>query len=220
MIALAYGATFQSGTAPLPSSFVMWLTFAKQVLAQLHLFRETWLAVWRRLGWASRGRTEFVERYVISTRCAYFLVLRWVPRGPERGVSDPDRKWHPTAEFFPSFAVLFSLQGNWEKVGPAALHRQTGISAKPRPGTGGGRQLEAPVRGVGSVGQAARRGSLRDGPRSMRSAGRRRYASFPLARKRAPTLHMHTPAESAQCTHARPCTLRVHMCSLWRFGLV
>ena len=25
-------------------------------------------------------------------------------------------------------------------------------------------------------------------------------ASFPLARKSVPTLHMHTPAESAQCT--------------------
>ena len=33
-------------------------------------------------------------------------------------------------------------------------------------------------------------------------------APFTLARKSVPTLHMHTPTESAQCTHARPCTLR------------
>ena len=31
---------------------------------------------------------------------------------------------------------------------------------------------------------------------------------FPLREKVWPTLHMHTPAESPQCTHARPCTLR------------
>ena len=40
--------------APLASSFVMLLTFTKQVLAQLHLFRRPdWLR--RRPGWASRG---------------------------------------------------------------------------------------------------------------------------------------------------------------------
>ena len=35
------------------------------------------------------GAPDFVERHVISTWGACSLVLRWVPRGPERGVSDP-----------------------------------------------------------------------------------------------------------------------------------
>ena len=81
-------------------------------MAQLHLYRRPgWL--WRRPGWASRGAPEFVECHVISTWCAYFLVLRWVPRGPERGVSDPTGIGIPLRSF--SFLrSLFSLQGNWE----------------------------------------------------------------------------------------------------------
>ena len=81
-------------------------------MAQLHLFkRPGWLR--RRPGLASRGAPEFVECHVISTWCAYFLVLRWVPRGSERGVSDPTGIGIPLRSF--SFLrSLFSLQGNWE----------------------------------------------------------------------------------------------------------
>ena len=59
------------------------------------------------------GAPEFVECHVISTRCAYFLVLWWVPRGPERGVSVPTGSSIPLRSF--SFLrSLFSLQENWE----------------------------------------------------------------------------------------------------------
>ena len=59
------------------------------------------------------GAPEFVKRYVTSTWGAYLLVLRWVPRGPERGVSDPTGIGIPLRSF--SFLrSLFSLQGNWE----------------------------------------------------------------------------------------------------------
>ena len=49
MIRIGLRATIQSVTR----HWVMWLTFTKQVLAQLHLFRRPgWL--WRRPGWASQ----------------------------------------------------------------------------------------------------------------------------------------------------------------------
>ena len=77
-------------------------------MAQHHLYRRPgWL--WR---WSGEA-PEFVECHVISTWCAYFLVLRWVPRGPERGVSDPTGIGIPLRSF--SFLrSLFSLQENWE----------------------------------------------------------------------------------------------------------
>ena len=56
------------------------------------------------------GRPEFVERRVISTWGACFLVLRWVPRGPECGVSDPTGIGNPlrSFSFLPSQFVLAS----------------------------------------------------------------------------------------------------------------
>ena len=145
------------------------------------------------------GAPDFVERHVFSTWGACSLELWWVPRGPERGFSDPTECGIPLRSF--SFLrSLFSLQGNWEKVGPAALHRQTGIPAKPRPGTGGGRQREARVRARGECGPSSAEGV----PSGTGAVDALRWtltvASFPLARKSVPTLHMHTPAESAQCT--------------------
>ena len=77
-------------------------------MAQHHLCRRPgWLWRW------SGAAPEFVGCHVISTWCAYFLVLRWVPRGSERGVSDPTGLGIPLRSF--SFLrSLFSLQGNWE----------------------------------------------------------------------------------------------------------
>ena len=53
----------------------------------------------RRLGWAIPGGTGYVERHVISTWSVCLLVLRWVPRGPERGVSDPSGSGNPLRSF-------------------------------------------------------------------------------------------------------------------------
>ena len=107
MIVLAYGRHFNLGRGTdLLLRDVAHVREAGPGAASL--VQETWLAVWRRLGWASRGRPS-----LLSVWGAYFLVLRWVPRGPERGVSDPTGSGIPLRRF--SFLrSLFSLQGNWE----------------------------------------------------------------------------------------------------------
>ena len=164
---------------------------------------------------------------MISTWCAYFLVLRWVPRGSERGVSDPTVNWHPTAEFFlPSQFVLSSGELG---VGRTLL-RCTG-----RPGS---QRNPAPAREVvdnrrhecgrvGSVGQASRRGSLRDGRGRCAPLDADGRVNSPCAKKvcphsacthphRAHSAHTH---DSARCT-TRHVHCHMHVCDLWRCGLV
>ena len=125
------------------------------VMASLR-FKETWFAMERRPGWASWGAPEFVERHVISTWGAYFLVLRWVPRGPERGVSDQTGIGIPTAEFFlPSQFVLSSGELGVGRPCCAAQADRDLSETPPRHGrwstTG-----EHECGRVGSVGQASR----------------------------------------------------------------
>ena len=160
-----------------------------------------------------RGRPSLFERYVISTWGSYFLVLRWVSRGPERGVFGPDWKWHPIAEFFlPSQFVLF--RGTGSRSAPAALHRQTGIPAKPRPGTGGGRQREARVWARGECGPSFREGV----PLGTGAVDALRWtptvASIPLARKGVCPHSTRTHPQRAHSAHthdrARCATRHVH----------
>ena len=148
-------------------------------MAQLHLYRRpVWL--WRR---RPGGRPRFFECHVISTWCAYFLVLRWVPRGLERGVSDP------TAQF-----VLSSGELGIGRPCCAAQADRDLSETPPRHGRWSTTEDESG--GVWGVWAKHRGGcSLRDGARSMRSAGRRRSGHFPLARKSVPTLRMHTRRE-------------------------
>ena len=134
--------------------------------------------------------------------CAYFLVLRWVPRGPERGVSDPTGIGIPLRSF--SFLrSLFSLQGNWSRSALLRCTADRDLSETP-PRHGRWSTTEARVRERGECGRSSAEGvPLGTGAvDALRWTPTVRVFS-PLREKRAPTLHMHTPAESAQCTHAR-----------------
>ena len=106
IIVLAYGRHFNLGRATgLLLRDVAHVHEAGPCAASL--VQETWLAVWR-------GRPSFFfEPFVFSTRGAYFLVLRWVPRGPERGVSDPSGSGIPLRSF--SFLRSDPISCGWHE---------------------------------------------------------------------------------------------------------
>ena len=175
------------------------------------LVQETCLAV----ATASRGAPEFVECHVISTWCAYFLVLRWVPRGLERGVSDP------TAQF-----VLSSGELGIGRPCCAAQADRDLSETPPRHGRWSTTEDESA--GVWGVWAKHRRGcSLRDGRGRCAPLDADGTPHFPLREKvcphsacthpqRAHSAHTH---DSARCT-TRHVHCHMHVCGLWRCGLV
>ena len=145
--------------------------------------------------------------------CSWACLPAWIAGGKAKrfGTSGSGTESvAPLSEVFPSFAAGFLSQGSWEEVVSAALHRQTRISVKPRPGTEVVDNRRCEGGRVGSVGQASRREFPKGRARSMRSAGRDELRQIPSREKRAPTLHMHTPAESVPCALRHRALLGTH----------
>ena len=183
MVVVVYGRHFNLGRATGLFHHDV-LTFTMQVLALL-------CVATARVG--VPGWTEFVYRHVISTWCVCLLVLRWVPRGPERGVSVPTGSGIPLRRF-PFLRSLFSSGGLGVGRTCCAAQADRDLSETPlrhgRWSTTGGTSA-----GAWSVGQAARRGSFRDGRGRCAPLDVDGRVNSPCAKKCAHTPHAHTRRE-------------------------
>ena len=161
-----------------------WSRFFHRLRHWLSLWCDPVSCGWRCRNSKSREPVLWVRRGPMVHVAFQFGLLEG-PRGSEREVLGPSQ-WHPQQ----SFSFLRRLL--------AALLRCTSAPGSQRNPTEGGRQRMARGRARGECGP-----SFADGvPFGTGAVGALRWtrlASYPLARRRAPTLHMHTPAESVLC---------------------
>ena len=151
------------------------------------------------------GANDFVERHVISTWGACSWVLWWVPRGPERGVSDPTGIGIPLRSF--SFPSQFVLSSGELGIGVSCCAAQADRDLSETPPRHG---RWSTTGGTSAGAWAKQRGGVPLGTGAvdaLRWTPTVRVIS-PCAKKSAHTPHAHTRRERAVHTHARQRTLR------------